>query len=136
MMFGNGLRPQIWKTFSERFNIKTISEFYGATEGNCNISKCSKWFIYVLNNWFVYILHQQTTYYAIAVNIDNHIGSVGFISMIAPFIYPVTLIRIDETSGEPMRDPKTGLVMRCRPNEPGELVGKIIENHPVREFEG
>ncbi|CAL8126308.1 unnamed protein product [Orchesella dallaii] len=107
MMFGNGLRPQIWETFSKRFNIKTISEFYGATEGNCNI-----------------------------INIDNHVGSVGFISMIAPFIYPVTLIRIDEATGEPIRDPKTGLVMRCKPDEPGELVGKIIENHPVREFEG
>jgi len=56
--------------------------------------------------------------------------------MIAPFIYPVTLIRIDETSGEPIRDPRTGLVMRCKPNEPGELVGKIVANHPVRDFDG
>ena len=38
-MFGNGLRPAIWEEFTKRFNIKIISEFYGATEGNCNISK-------------------------------------------------------------------------------------------------
>ena len=37
-MFGNGLRPQIWKQFQERFQVGKISEFYGATEGNANIS--------------------------------------------------------------------------------------------------
>jgi len=38
-MFGNGLRPQIWNEFKERFGIKRIGEFYGATEGNANIRK-------------------------------------------------------------------------------------------------
>ena len=70
------------------------------------------------------------------VNIDNHVGAVGFISRILPFIYPVTLIKVDEETGEPIRDPRTGLVMRCQPGEEGELVGKIVANHPVREFEG
>ncbi len=31
---GNGLRPDIWENFSERFGIQEIREFYGATEGN------------------------------------------------------------------------------------------------------
>jgi len=31
---GNGLRPDIWETFQERFGIPLIREFYGATEGN------------------------------------------------------------------------------------------------------
>ena len=31
---GNGLRPDIWDGFCERFGIERISEFYGATEGN------------------------------------------------------------------------------------------------------
>ena len=31
---GNGLRPDIWATFKERFGIKRICEFYGASEGN------------------------------------------------------------------------------------------------------
>ena len=39
MMFGNGLRPQIWNEFKERFGIERIGEFYGATEGNANIGK-------------------------------------------------------------------------------------------------
>lgn len=63
-------------------------------------------------------------------------GAVGFISRIMPFIYPVTLIKVDELTGEPIRDPRTGLVIRCRPNEDGELVGRIVDNHPVREFQG
>lgn len=31
---GNGLRPDIWREFQQRFGIKHIAEFYGATEGN------------------------------------------------------------------------------------------------------
>lgn len=37
MIFGNGLRPQIWTEFVERFKIPRVAEFYGATEGNANI---------------------------------------------------------------------------------------------------
>ena len=33
-MIGNGLRPDIWLPFKQRFGIKRISEFYGASEGN------------------------------------------------------------------------------------------------------
>ncbi len=32
-MIGNGLRPDIWKAFRKRFGVKTIYEFYGASEG-------------------------------------------------------------------------------------------------------
>jgi citronellyl-CoA synthetase len=31
---GNGLRPDIWMEFKERFDIERIGEFYGASEGN------------------------------------------------------------------------------------------------------
>jgi acyl-CoA synthetase (AMP-forming)/AMP-acid ligase II len=31
---GNGLRPDIWDRFQERFRVPLIREFYGATEGN------------------------------------------------------------------------------------------------------
>ena len=37
IMFGNGLRPQIWQQFTQRFAIPRIGEFYGATEGNSNV---------------------------------------------------------------------------------------------------
>jgi len=32
---GNGLRPDIWRNFKNRFGIERIAEFYGSTEGNC-----------------------------------------------------------------------------------------------------
>jgi citronellyl-CoA synthetase len=31
-MFGNGLRPEIWKAFKKRFDIPFVNEFYGAAE--------------------------------------------------------------------------------------------------------
>ena len=33
-MIGNGLRPDVWMEFKERFGVKRIAEFYGASEGN------------------------------------------------------------------------------------------------------
>ena len=39
-MTGNGLRPEIWQAFKERFGIEQINEIYGASEGSlvaCNI---------------------------------------------------------------------------------------------------
>ena len=35
--YGNGLRPDIWEEFRDRFRIPRIIEFYGATEGNVGI---------------------------------------------------------------------------------------------------
>jgi fatty-acyl-CoA synthase len=33
-ILGNGLRPEIWSEFEDRFNIQRILEFYGASESN------------------------------------------------------------------------------------------------------
>src|SRR5262249_6535497 len=33
-IIGNGLRPDIWMAFKERFGIERIGEFYGSSEGN------------------------------------------------------------------------------------------------------
>jgi len=33
-MMGNGLRPDVWHAFKERFGIQRIAEFYGSSEGN------------------------------------------------------------------------------------------------------
>ncbi|MGI9123541.1 MAG: long-chain-acyl-CoA synthetase FadD6 [Mycobacterium sp.] len=34
VIVGNGLRPEIWEEFTERFGIKRVVEFYAASEGN------------------------------------------------------------------------------------------------------
>lgn len=44
LIYGNGLRPQIWLEFVNRFNIPKVAEFYGATEGNANIGKYAIFF--------------------------------------------------------------------------------------------
>ncbi|XP_003741428.1 long-chain fatty acid transport protein 4 [Galendromus occidentalis] len=106
MMFGNGLRPQIWTEFSERFNVKNLREFYGSTEGNAHV-----------------------------MNIDNTVGAVGFVSRIAENVHPVRLIRIDEATGLPLRN-KKGLCVPCRPGQVGELVGVIRVNDHIHSFDG
>ncbi|XP_068902610.1 long-chain fatty acid transport protein 4-like isoform X2 [Tenebrio molitor] len=106
MIYGNGLRPQIWSEFVERFKIPKVAEFYGATEGNANI-----------------------------VNVDNTMGAIGFVSRIIPSVYPISIIKVDPQSGEPIRDVK-GLCIPCKPNEPGVFIGKIIPNNPSRAFLG
>ncbi len=71
-----------------------------------------------------------------AVNIDSKPGSVGFASVLFPFVYPVRLVRVDDETGDVLRDPRTGLAVLCRPGEPGEFVGKIVKGHPSRSFDG
>ncbi|ELW61998.1 Long-chain fatty acid transport protein 4 [Tupaia chinensis] len=37
MALGNGLRQSIWTSFASRFHIAQVAEFYGATECNCSL---------------------------------------------------------------------------------------------------
>ena len=47
------------------------------------------------------------------VNIDNKIGAVGFLSRVAPFVYPVTLVKVDPHTGEHMRG-RDGVCLHVR----------------------
>uniref|UniRef100_A0A8B9GXL8 Very long-chain fatty acid transport protein n=1 Tax=Astyanax mexicanus TaxID=7994 RepID=A0A8B9GXL8_ASTMX len=103
---GNGLRPNVWEAFAKRFGMKQIGEFYGATECNCSIA-----------------------------NLDGKMGACGFNSVILPNIYPIRLLRVEEENMELIRD-REGLCIPCRPGEPGVLVGRIIQQDPLRRFDG
>ncbi|XP_073941559.1 long-chain fatty acid transport protein 4-like [Choristoneura fumiferana] len=105
-IFGNGMRPQIWDEFVKRFNIKRVAEFYGATEGNANI-----------------------------VNIDSKPGAIGFVSRIIPQVYPIAIIKVDQETGEPIRD-SNGLCQLAAAEEPGVFIGKISAGNPARAFLG
>lgn len=37
-MIGNGMRPDVWMDFKNRFKVKRIVEFYGASEGNVSFA--------------------------------------------------------------------------------------------------
>uniref|UniRef100_T1KBI6 Very long-chain fatty acid transport protein n=1 Tax=Tetranychus urticae TaxID=32264 RepID=T1KBI6_TETUR len=110
-VYGNGFRPSLWSEFKNRFGIERIVEFYGATEGNSS-----------------------------TVNLDNREGSCGFITVLLPQwilkkLYPVMLIRVDQETGEPLRNEK-GLCERCKPGEVGQLVGLIKHKDPIKQFDG
>ncbi|KAH8384813.1 hypothetical protein KR093_009014 [Drosophila rubida] len=106
LMYGNGLRPQIWTQFVTRFGIPQIGEVYGATEGNSNL-----------------------------INITNRVGAIGFVPVFGRRLYPVQILRCDELTGEPLRDAK-GHCMRCAPGEPGLLVGQVDARRAVSAFHG
>ncbi|KAJ9615695.1 hypothetical protein H2200_001771 [Cladophialophora chaetospira] len=41
-MFGNGLRPDVWTKFCDRFGVATVVEFFGSSEGVFALRNCSK----------------------------------------------------------------------------------------------
>ncbi|XP_059892759.1 long-chain fatty acid transport protein 1a [Gadus macrocephalus] len=106
LAIGNGLRPNVWEAFTERFGVGKIGEFYGATECNCSIA-----------------------------NMDGKVGACGFNSRILPNIYPIRLVKVDEFTMELVRSSQ-GLCVPCRPGEPGLLVGRINQQDPLRRFDG
>ncbi|KAH8389699.1 hypothetical protein KR200_000188 [Drosophila serrata] len=106
LMYGNGLRPQIWSQFVRRFGIPHIGEIYGATEGNSNL-----------------------------INISNRVGAIGFVPVYGARLYPVQILRCDEQTGELIKD-SHGHCIRCLPGETGLLVGKVDARRAVSAFHG
>jgi fatty-acyl-CoA synthase len=92
---GNGLRPEIWQRFQERFAIPRIVEFYGATEGNVSM-----------------------------LNYDGTVGSVGRVPGYIEWLLPARVVRFDVELEMPVRGPD-GLCIECGPDEAGEALGRI-----------
>ncbi len=97
-MIGNGLRPEIWTRFQERFAIPRIVEFYGSTEGNVQL-----------------------------VNYDGKPGAVGRIPWYLRRRLTARIARIDPATGEILRD-ANGRCIEAKINEPGELIGRIPDD--------
>jgi acyl-CoA synthetase (AMP-forming)/AMP-acid ligase II len=104
-MVGNGLRPDVWERFTRRFGVE-MGEFYGSTEGNANL----------FNN-------------------QGKIGAIGYLPPLLKRIYPVKLVRYDESSGELVRDAR-GFCLECGPDQPGEAIGLINDRDATRRFDG
>jgi fatty-acyl-CoA synthase len=92
---GNGLRPEIWQPFQERFRIPQIVEFYGATEGTVAI-----------------------------INYDGKVGSVGRLPALVRRAAGIHLIRYDVESDSHERG-RDGFCIPCGPGEIGEAIGRI-----------
>jgi fatty-acyl-CoA synthase len=105
---GNGLRPDVWETFKTRFRVPLMLEFYGATEGNVNI-----------------------------FNFEGKTGAVGRVPWFVAHRFPIAVARYDVERNELVRG-ADGLCQRCAPDEPGEVIGKILNDpsKPGNRFEG
>jgi fatty-acyl-CoA synthase len=97
MACGNGLAPEVWDRFKERFGIPQIFEFYAATEGGVSL-----------------------------FNIEGKRGAVGHVPAYLAHRFSPALVVLDVEKGEPARN-TNGFCIRCSPNEPGEAIGKVVE---------
>lgn len=50
------------------------------------------------------------------MNIEGKPGACGFVPIVLRHVLPVYLIKIDEETGEPLRD-SNGLCIMCKPGE-------------------
>jgi len=92
---GNGLRPDIWEEFRDRFALHHIVEFYGATEGN-------------------------VTFF----NLDDKVGSVGRSPALVRRVAGAHLIEYDIESQNEVRS-ADGFCKEAAVGMPGEAIGKI-----------
>ncbi|KAL2871398.1 putative very-long-chain acyl-CoA synthetase family protein (CefD1) [Aspergillus lucknowensis] len=109
LMYGNGLRPDIWERFRERFGIAEVGEFFNSTEG-----------IFALFN------HNKGPFTA---------GSVGHHGLLLRFLMNNTFVpvAIDPNTGDVLRNPETGFAVRS----PYAVGGEILVNVPGKEaFQG
>ncbi|PYR64381.1 MAG: long-chain-acyl-CoA synthetase [Acidobacteria bacterium] len=95
MCCGNGLRPDVWNGFQDRFRIPQILEFYAATEGNVSL-----------------------------VNVEGRPGAIGRIPKFLAHRFPAALVHYDVDADAPVRDAR-GFCVRCAPNEVGEAIGPV-----------
>jgi fatty-acyl-CoA synthase len=105
---GNGMRPDVWSDFKQRFRIPRIIEFYAATEGNVSL-----------------------------FNFAGKEGAVGRLPWYLARRFPTKIVRFDIERQEPFRDPH-GFCVECGVDEVGEVIGKILKDasRPGARFEG
>ncbi|KAH9908892.1 acetyl-CoA synthetase-like protein [Xylariomycetidae sp. FL2044] len=110
--FGNGLRPDVWEKFRDRFGIDAIAEFYAATEGN-------------LATWN-YSRNQFSS------------GAIGRSGALFSFLVDKRRLAIVERDPEtdiPIRDPKTQLCRQVQKGEVGELLFRLADDLS-KDFQG
>ena len=100
---GNGLQADVWTKFQDRFSIPHILEDDAATEGVLSLYNC-----------------------------DGKPGSIGRIPPMLEPHFAVKLIRVDQETGEPVRE-AAGLCAVADVDEAGEAISLIKEG---RAFDG
>ena len=103
---GNGLRADVWESFTRRFAIPHVLEFYAATEGNLSL-----------------------------YNVEDKPGAIGRVPSFLAHRFPAAIVRFDLARGEPLRD-ADGRCIRCAADEVGEAIGRIEGATPGARFDG
>jgi fatty-acyl-CoA synthase len=108
MACGNGLAPEVWERFKDRFHIPQILEFYAATEGGVSL-----------------------------FNVQGKRGAIGHVPGYLAHRFSPVLVAFNVESGEPVRDAQ-GFCIRCAPNQPGEALSKVVNDpsNIGSQFEG
>lgn len=109
--FGNGLRPDIWNRFKERFGIDTVAEFYAATEspsGTWNMSSN-----------------------------DFGVGAIGRQGVLASRLMwlNTAIVEVDWEADLPLRL-SHGYCRQVPVNSPGEVLYKIDPQKIEKKFQG
>ncbi|CCD22791.1 long-chain fatty acid transporter FAT1 NDAI_0A06370 [Naumovozyma dairenensis CBS 421] len=111
--YGNGLRPDIWQAFRERFNIEVIGEFYAATEAP-----------------FATTSFQKGTF---GVGACRNYGTIiqWFLS------FQQTLVKMDPNDDTVVYRNKKGFCEVAPIGEPGEMLMRIFfPRKPETSFQG
>ena len=111
MAYGNGMRPDVWERFRQRFGIETICEFYASTEG--------------VGGSFN---HNSNSLGA---------GAVGKLGKLGRTLNPaVAIVQVDLDTELEKRDPKTGICIQSPAGQPGELMYMLEEGNAEKSFVG
>lgn len=95
LIFGNGLRPDVWDDMLDRFKVGEVLEFYGATEGNVSL-----------------------------FNFDGKRGAIGRVPGYLRGKFNIRIVKFDVETETPVRGPD-GCCIECAPGEVGECIGHI-----------
>uniref|UniRef100_A0A8C4Q8C1 Long-chain-fatty-acid--CoA ligase n=1 Tax=Eptatretus burgeri TaxID=7764 RepID=A0A8C4Q8C1_EPTBU len=106
LAIGNGLRPDVWQEFLERFGNIRMCELYAATEGNVAF-----------------------------LNYQGKLGSIGRSSSLAKIFIPFDLIEYDIERDEPLRD-ASGHCIRVGFGKPGLLIAPVTRLAPFFGYIG
>jgi fatty-acyl-CoA synthase len=95
LIFGNGLRPDVWDDMLDRFKVGEVLEFYGATEGNVSL-----------------------------FNFDGRRGAIGRVPGYLRGKFNIRIVKFDVETETPIRS-LDGSCIECAPGEVGECIGQI-----------
>ncbi|XP_044135708.1 very long-chain acyl-CoA synthetase-like isoform X1 [Bufo gargarizans] len=106
LAIGNGVRPEIWRQFTDRFGKIKLYEFYGATEGN-----------------------------VLFLNYTQKEGAMGRFNYFLKLFQPFEIVKFDVEIDEPIRD-AAGHCIRVAGGETGLLIAKHINRNPFSGYAG